>query len=113
MQQDSSSLSLIIGPPGCGESHTLALLCMALMHHSHAEHCRSDDVHPTVLVNPADRLRCRDNQHGCRVLITCSSNYGADQVALKLCDALPMGDGTMMHPLVVRVARQYHPLTDV
>ena len=113
MQPNSSSLSLIIGPPGCGKSHTISLLCMSLMHHSHAGHCRPDDAHPSVLVNPEKRLRYSTNPQGCRVLVTCSSNYGADQVALKLSEELPMGDGSMMHPLVVRVARRDHDLAAV
>ena len=86
---------------------------MALMHHSQVVHCRPDDAHPTVLVNPQARLRYSDNPLGCRILVTCSSNYGADQVALKLSQELPMGDGSMMHPLVVRVARRDHDLGDV
>lgn len=116
MQPNSSSLSMILGPPGCGKSQTIALMCMVLMHHSRVGHCRHGDTQPSVLPFPPDKLRCSDNPDGAQILVTCSSNYGVDEVAKKLNEMLPMVDGTEKRLYVVRVGRlnyNYKNLKDI
>lgn len=113
MLPNSNSLSMILGPPGCGKSSTIALLCMALLHHSNVGHFQPGVVYPTVLPNPPGDIRCSNNRDGLRILVTCSSNFGADEVARKLTEQLPMGDGSARTPYIVRIARYNYDFADL
>lgn len=102
MIEGSSSLTKIVGPPGTGKTLSLCSLIGTALSRSKVGHLRPGSTHPTVLKNPGSVLRCSDNPEGVRILVTSSCNEAVDEIARKLMEGIPDGNGGYIVPMMVR-----------
>ncbi len=99
---ESSSLSLIQGPPGRGKSTAIGLIIGSLLHHTEVGHVKRTQRHYLELQHDVWR-RCNEN-NGVRILVQSPSNTANDLVRACIIDSMieDMAGG-MLEPQCVRL----------
>lgn len=107
----SSSMSLILGPPGTGKTTSIANLIGALLHHSGWGHVNRQ---PLNLLNKKDGvLRCSKHNGALKILVCAGSNQGVDNCLRKLAQGIPDGYGNLIFVNAVRTARLGYEYKDL
>lgn len=108
----STSVSAIFGPPGTGKSTSICHAIGALLYHSTAGHVNG--TRRPLLKHSPNLIFSNDD--GIRILVTCPSNQGVDEIAAKLKGGIRAKNGSLIFPKIVRIGRfnyEYGDLDDV
>lgn len=103
----STSVSGIFGPPGTGKSTCICYAIAAILHHSKVGHIRPG-LQPRSLLKNNTNVTF-SNSDGIRILVTCPSNQGVDELAEKLKSGVLGKNGEMFYPKIVRIGRFNYP----